>query len=99
MQNDGVHLRSHLRDLPPGGHGFHIHANSSLKDNCKGAGGHFNPKHKTHGGPYDSDRHVGDLGNIFADDSGMARINIVDQNLSLNGPESIIGKVIVASCR
>ena len=32
-----------LTGLSPGKHGFHVHANGDLGDNCKAAGGHFNP--------------------------------------------------------
>ena len=42
-------------------------------------------------------RHVGDLGNIVADSSGVAIINISDNQVKLNGPTSVIGRSFVVS--
>jgi hypothetical protein len=36
-------------------------------------------------------RHVGDLGNIRSDSKGVARVSIVDAQLTLHGPHSILG--------
>lgn len=38
---------------------------------------------------------MGDLGNIVADQEGIARINIVDPLITLEGPTSVIGRAIV----
>lgn len=40
-------------------------------------------------------RHVGDLGNIVAENDGVAKVNICDKMISLCGPLSIIGRTIV----
>ena len=32
-----------VHGLPPGKHGFHIHENGATTNDCKDAGGHFNP--------------------------------------------------------
>ncbi len=40
-------------------------------------------------------RHVGDLGNVVADASGVANVNIEDKLLSLTGSNSIIGRSLV----
>lgn len=52
---------------------------------------------KTHGGPSDdpSMRMVGDLGNIEADESGLATVQIEDSMVKLFGPHSVIGRSIV----
>jgi Cu-Zn family superoxide dismutase len=50
---------------------------------------------KHHGAPSDTERHVGDLGNIEAGTKGVASINIWDRLISLHGPHSIIGRAIV----
>lgn len=64
---------------------------------CTSAGPHFNPDNKEHGGPTDSVRHVGDLGNITAEANGVAHVNICDKVISLCGANSIIGRTIVVS--
>ena len=56
--------------LPPGKHGFHIHAAGDLRgEGCKGACSHFHVgPPQSHGGAPDGrsnrQRHTGDLGNI-----------------------------------
>ncbi|XP_019872034.2 extracellular superoxide dismutase [Cu-Zn] 3 [Aethina tumida] len=81
--------------LTTGKHGFHVHEKGDLSKNCTGAGGHFNPEKKNHGAPEDEDRHVGDLGNIEADDNGTAKVNITDKLIALSGTNNIIGRAIV----
>jgi superoxide dismutase, Cu-Zn family len=58
---------------------------------CLSSGSHYNPFNKNHGAPSDTDRHVGDLGNIASDKNGVANINFSDELISLNGAQSIIG--------
>jgi superoxide dismutase, Cu-Zn family len=50
---------------------------------------------KSHGGPQDEQRMLGDLGNITVDESGVAVINITDPKVQLLGPHSVIGRSIV----
>ncbi|KAK4336864.1 hypothetical protein RND71_044020 [Anisodus tanguticus] len=78
-----------------GQHGFHVHEFGDTSNGCISTGPHFNPTGKTHGAPEDSERHVGDFGNIVADDAGVAKINITDSLASLNGENSIIGRAVV----
>lgn len=92
----GIRIVVTMDNLSPGKHGFHIHefGDCSAPD-ASSAGGHFNPTHQKHGGPEFLERHVGDLGNIVANDKGKARYDRVDTVISLNGPNSIIGKSLV----
>ncbi|XP_008198346.1 superoxide dismutase-like protein isoform X1 [Tribolium castaneum] len=92
---EGVQVEGVINGLPKGKHGFHIHEKGALGDSCKDAGGHFNPDKKDHGAPEDAVRHVGDLGNIIADDKKVAHVNISDKIISLNGEHSIIGRAVV----
>ena len=38
-----VIISGHMYNLTPGYHGFHVHMTGDTGDNCKAAGGHFNP--------------------------------------------------------
>lgn len=59
------------------------------------AGPHFNPNNQEHGAPTAAVRHAGDLGNVEADASGVAKVNISDKQISLVGDNSIIGRTLV----
>lgn len=97
QKGDSVEITGRIRGLEPGKHGFHIHQYGDLTDRRTGksAGGHYNPTGQPHGRPEDQERHVGDLGNIEADERGRARISMRDSVLQLNGPHSIIGRSVV----
>jgi len=76
-------------------HGFHVHTLGDATNGCLSSGSHFNPYSTTHGAPEDSERHVGDLGNIAADQNGVARVQIKDKLISLNGGLSVVGRTVV----
>ena len=85
-----------ITGLKPGKHGFHIHEYGDCSaDNGTSAGGHFNPDNVKHGALEDSIRHVGDLGNIEADQNGNAHFESSDNLLSFSGPNSIIGRGVI----
>jgi Cu-Zn family superoxide dismutase len=85
-----------LTGLAPGLHGMHVHELGDCNcDDGKCTGGHFNPEGKKHGGPAGPERHVGDLGNVKADDKGNATGEMVDPQISLSGAHSIIGRAVV----
>ena len=50
---------------------------------------------KSHGAPQDSERMVGDLGNVVSDENGKCIVNISDTTVTLLGPHSVIGRSIV----
>lgn len=76
----GLEFTPDLKALPPGEHGFHIHANGScqpaIKDGkasaAEAAGGHLDP-HKTgkHAGP-EGEGHLGDLPVLVVNNEGKA---------------------------
>ncbi|PIO75390.1 copper/zinc superoxide dismutase [Teladorsagia circumcincta] len=88
-------LNGTVSGLKPGLHGFHIHEKGDLGDGCVAAAGHFNPHKMMHGAPDDSNRHVGDLGNIETPKSGDTTILLSDSVISLNGQHNVIGRAIV----
>jgi Cu-Zn family superoxide dismutase len=100
QKEDGVEIVGEFTGLQPGQHGFHVHefGDCSMADG-KCAGGHFNPTGMPHAGPDDAKRHVGDLGNIKADSTGNASYKRVDTVISLNGPQSIIGRSVIVHAK
>lgn len=93
QKEDGVQVRGRVNNLTPGLHGFHIHQFGDLSDRTgKSAGGHFNPSGHKHAGLDSTERHEGDLGNIEANDEGMARVNIMVKGLKVH---FVLGRSIV----
>lgn len=75
--------------------GFHVHQFGDNTNGCTSAGPHFNPFGKTHGAPEDDERHVGDLGNITTDATGVAKGSKQDLLVKLIGANSILGRTVV----
>lgn len=92
----GIEIVADIEGLAPGKHGFHIHEHGSCGgEGASEAGGHFNPTNHSHAGPDSADRHVGDLGNLEADDNGYAHYERIDKIIALEGPNSIIGRSVI----
>ncbi len=92
----GVKIVADLEGLKPGKHGFHIHeyGDCSAPD-FSSAGNHFNPNKGKHAGPDDPYRHAGDLGNLEAESDGKAHFEWVDNLITLDGENGIVGKSVV----
>lgn len=100
---DGVKITADIEGLKPGSHGFHIHQYGDCGSDGSSAGGIFNPlpvaqynpPATIHGGPDSTMRLAGDLGNVVANEKGIAHYERIDLVIDLNGPQSIIGHSIV----
>lgn len=93
-----VRVQADVRGLDPNGvHGFHIHewGDCRAKD-AMSAGGHYNPEGHPHAGPDVKERHAGDLGNLKADATGRAQLNMTISNLSIAGRlNPILGRSVI----
>ncbi|KAG8006061.1 Copper chaperone for superoxide dismutase [Nibea albiflora] len=78
--------------LEPGPHGLHVHTLGDLTQDCLSCGEHYNPFGRRHGGPGDSERHAGDLGNIVAGPDGRASFRLEDSQIKV---WDVIGRSLV----
>lgn len=99
QEGNGVRIGGEIRGLTPGAHGFHLHEKGDCTAaDAESAGGHFNPTRAPHGGPDNQGaRHAGDFGNIRADASGTAKIDMTVSGISVarDRPDSVMGKGVV----
>jgi len=96
--DDGVRITGAVTGLEPGSvHGIHVHENGDCSaPDASSAGGHFAPLGKPHGAPGEAS-HVGDLGNITANDRGVANVTVraVQARLGSHAPTDLTGRAIV----
>ncbi len=93
---DEVKVVADINGLEPGKHGFHVHEFGDCSSpDATSAGSHFNPTKHQHGAPDATDRHAGDLGNIEADSSGKAHLELTDKAMKLSGNDSIVGHAVI----
>ena len=57
--------------------------------------GHFNPEKKKHGNIDDTERHVGDWGNIIVPANGNITTTFTDSLATLTGKYGVLGRAIV----
>ena len=94
----GVSVTGQIDGLSPGQHGFHVHQTGDCSaPDAQSAGAHFNPGNKQHGGPQSAERHAGDLGNVQASASGVAKVDLIGTGISIaaDRPDSIRGRALV----
>ena len=86
-------IKGTITGLKPGEHGFHIHEFGDMSKGCESMGGHYNPDGIDHGDIEQG--HVGDLGNITADENGTASFSIQANRVELIGNRSVVGRGLV----
>lgn len=81
---NGVHFMVEVQNLPSGVHAFHVHQKGECQPpDFKSAGDHYAPAGKEHGFHAEGGPHAGDLPNIHIPESGTARVEYFNPNLSL----------------
>lgn len=97
QQGDTCEILGEVQGLTPGKHGFHIHEFGDLRsDDGMSAGAHYNPEGHKHGGPDSKERHVGDLGNITANESGTATVKLRIRGLQVH---FVVGRSLVVHAK
>ena len=83
----GIQVKGEVSGLTPGEHGFHVHEFGVWSPDGKAAGGPLQPrKPRRTPSATAAKRHVGDLGNIKANENGNATIDFVDEHLPSTAP-------------
>lgn len=98
-QWNGVAIYGLVCGLRPGNHGWHIHQYGQYNGRCDNAGPHFALIRYPHAGPTDRFRHNGDLGNLQADQRGIAYVNQFNGQVTIipESNSSIIGRAILVN--
>jgi Cu-Zn family superoxide dismutase len=103
----GVKVVADISGLTPGKHGFHIHEFGDVSDSAKAmsTGGHFDPTGTHHHELVPPDHsvgghHAGDMGNLVADSSGNAHLEITLEGVTLMGPVNpIVGRAVIVHAK
>ncbi len=74
---EAVLVEASVEGLPPGFHGFHVHAVGQCKPPFTSAGGHFNPTADPHG------EHAGDMPVLLVMDDGTAQLSFLTDRFTV----------------
>jgi len=99
---EAVKVIAEVSGLTPNqAHGFHIHefGDASAADGMA-TGGHYNPEGHSHALPTSATRHAGDFGNLQADASGKARMEVTVSNISIAGLRNpVLGRGVIVHAK
>jgi len=87
----GVAISGRLTGLPPGVHGFHVHAVGRCEPpDFTSAGGHWNPTGRSHGMNNPAGPHLGDLPNLTVASDSSTSVQVTTPGGSLRGDNAIL---------
>lgn len=102
QEGNSVKVVAHVEGLTAGQkHAIHIHefGDCSSSDGAS-AGSHYNPEKHEHGLPEKAQRHAGDLGNLQADSSGKAHLELTVNNITIAGNKNpILGRAVIVHAK
>jgi Cu-Zn family superoxide dismutase len=84
-----VLVRAMVHDLPPGFHGFHVHAVGECVPPFTSAGGHYNPAGAVHGD------HAGDMPVLLVNSDGTAQLRFTTERLTVEDLFDTDGSAII----
>ena len=98
QDGDNIKFVISLANASPGEHGVHIHekGDCSAPDGTS-AGGHWNPTNVAHGKWGEGEFHLGDIGNLTANEHGMGTIELTTNLWEMNTGSDIdvVGKAMI----
>lgn len=96
LADGSVEVEVDLTGVPPGVHGFHVHAFGNCGDDGNAAGGHFNPMSMPHAAPDAASHHAGDFGNVTAAANGEVHTRFTTRSITVSeGERSAVGKAVI----
>lgn len=99
---EGVAVVAEVTGLTAGTkHGFHIHEKGDLSSpDLMSTGPHWDPLGThLHGGPSTSPVHAGDMGNLTADATGVAKLRATIHGITIDGPNGVVGRAVIVHAK
>lgn len=82
----------YIYNMPPGKHGFHLHASGNELHAPHSLCAHFNPTGASHGDLNDPNGHYGDFGNLTVHPNGTCKTLITSNFLRMN---DVLGRSLI----